>query len=64
MFASARLPILEQKYCAANEIDHIHRYFPYWNNHCWTAEFDIQNQKSGYSGIEYQQGTLQGYKYS
>ena len=45
-----------------NEIDHIHRYFPIETIIVETAEFDIQKIKNpDISGIEYQQGTLQGY---
>lgn len=45
-----------------NEINHIHRYFPIETIIVETAEFDIQKIKNpDISGIEYQQGTLQGY---
>ena len=56
-------PSLEQKVAVqVNEIDHIHRYFPIETIIVETAEFDIQKIKNpGISGIEYQQGTLQGY---
>ena len=56
-------PSLEQKVAVqANEIDHIHRYFPIETIIVETAEFDIQKIKNpDISGIEYQQGTLQGY---
>ena len=56
-------PSLEQKVAVqVNEIDHIHRYFPIETIIVEAAEFDIQKIKNpGISGIEYQQGTLQGY---
>ena len=56
-------PSLEQKVAVqVNEIDHIHRYFPIDTIIVETAEFDIQKIKNpDISGIEYQQGTLQGY---
>lgn len=56
-------PSLEQKVAAqVNEINHIHRYFPIETIIVETAEFDIQKIKNpDISGIEYQQGTLQGY---
>ena len=56
-------PSLEQKVAVqVNEIDHIHRYFPIETIIVETAEFDIQKIKNpDISGIEYQQGTLQGY---
>ena len=42
-------PSLEQKVAVqVNEIDHIHRYFPIETIIVEVAEFDIQNQKSGY----------------
>lgn len=45
-----------------NEIDHLHRYFPIETIIVEVAEFDIQKIKNpDISGIEYQQGTLQGY---
>lgn len=56
-------PSLEQKVAVqVNEIDHIHRYFPIETIIVETAEFDIQKIKNpDISGVEYQQGTLQGY---
>ena len=56
-------PSLEQKVAVqVNEIDHIHRYFPIETISVETAEFDIQKIKNpNISGVEYQQGTLQGY---
>lgn len=56
-------PSLQQKVATQlNEIDHIHRYFPIETIIVETAEFDIQKIKNpDISGIEYQQGTLQGY---
>lgn len=56
-------PSLQQKIAAQiNEIDHLHRYFPIETIIVETAEFDIQKIKNpDISGIEYQQGTLQGY---
>ena len=56
-------PSLEQKVAVqVNEIEHIHRYFPIETIIVETAEFDIQKIKNpDISGIEYQQGTLQGY---
>ena len=56
-------PSLEQKVTVqVNEINHIHRYFPIDTIIVETAEFDIQKIKNpDISGIEYQQGTLQGY---
>ena len=56
-------PSLEQKIAVqVNEIDHLHRYFPIKTIIVETAEFDIQKIKNpDISGIEYQQGTLQGY---
>ena len=45
-----------------NEIDHLHRYFPIETIIVEVVEFDIQKIKNpDISGIEYQQGTLQGY---
>ena len=45
-----------------DEIDHLHRYFPIETIIVEVAEFDIQKIKNpDISGIEYQQGTLQGY---
>ena len=45
-----------------NEIDHLHRHFPIKKIIVEVAEFDIQKIKNpDISGIEYQQGTLQGY---
>ena len=56
-------PSLEQKVAVqANEIEHIYRHFPIETIIVETAEFDIQKIKNpNISGIEYQQGTLQGY---
>ena len=56
-------PSLEQKVATqVNEIDHIHRYFPIETIIVETAEFDIQKIKNpDITGVEYQQGTLQGY---
>ena len=56
-------PSLEQKVAVqVNEIEHIYRYFPIETIIVETAEFDIQKIKNpDISGIEYQQGTLQGY---
>ena len=56
-------PSLEQKMAVQlNEIDHLHRYFPIETIIVEVAEFDIQKIKNpDISGIEYQQGTLQGY---
>ena len=56
-------PSLEQKVAVqVNEIDHVHRYFPIETIIVEVAEFDIQKIKNpDISGIEYQQGTLQGY---
>lgn len=56
-------PSLEQKVAVqVNEINHIHRYFPIETIIVETAEFDIQKIKNpDICGIEYQQGTLQGY---
>ena len=56
-------PSLEQKVATQlNEIDHLHRYFPIETIIVEVAEFDIQKIKNpDISGIEYQQGTLQGY---
>ena len=56
-------PSLEQKVAVQlNEIDHLHRYFPIETIIIEIAEFDIQKIKNpDISGIEYQQGTLQGY---
>ena len=56
-------PSLEQKVAVQlNEIDHLHHYFPIGKIIVETAEFDIQKIKNpDISGIEYQQGTLQGY---
>lgn len=56
-------PSLEQKVAVqVNEIDHLHCYFPIETIIVETAEFDIQKIKNpNISGIEYQQGTLQGY---
>ena len=56
-------PSLEQKVAVqVNEIDHVHRYFPIKTIIVEVAEFDIQKIKNpDISGIEYQQGTLQGY---
>lgn len=56
-------PSLEQKVAVqVNEINHLHRYFPIETIIIEVAEFDIQKIKNAaISGIEYQQGTLQGY---
>ena len=56
-------PPLEQKVAVqVNEINHLHRYFPIETIIVEVAEFDIQKIKNpDISGIEYQQGTLQGY---
>jgi len=56
-------PSLEQKVAVQlNEIDHLHRYFPIETIIVEVAEFDIQKIKNpDISGVEYQQGTLQGY---
>ena len=56
-------PSLEQKVAVqVNEIDHLYRYFPIETIIVEVAEFDIQKIKNpDISGIEYQQGTLQGY---
>lgn len=56
-------PSLEQKVAVQiNEIEHLHHYFPIETIIVETAEFDIQKIKNpNISGIEYQQGTLQGY---
>lgn len=56
-------PSLEQKIAVQlNEINHLHRYFPIETIIVEVAEFDIQKIKNpDISGIEYQQGTLQGY---
>ena len=56
-------PSLEQKVAVqVNEIDHLHRYFPIETIIVEVAEFDIQKIKNpDIAGIEYQQGTLQGY---
>ena len=56
-------PSLEQKVAVQlNEIDHLHHYFPIEKIIIEVAEFDIQKIKNpDISGIEYQQGTLQGY---
>ena len=56
-------PSLEQKVAVqVNEINHLHRYFPIKTIIVEVAEFDIQKIKNpDISGIEYQQGTLQGY---
>ena len=56
-------PSLQQKIAVQmNEIDHLHRYFPIETIIVEVAEFDIQKIKNpDISGIEYQQGTLQGY---
>ena len=56
-------PSLKQKVTVQlNEIDHLHRYFPIQKIIVEVAEFDIQKIKNpDISGIEYQQGTLQGY---
>ena len=56
-------PSLEQKVAVQlNEIDHLYHYFPIETIIVEIAEFDIQKIKNpDISGIEYQQGTLQGY---
>ena len=56
-------PSLEQKVVVQlNEIDHLHHHFPIQKIIVEVAEFDIQKIKNpNISGIEYQQGTLQGY---
>ena len=56
-------PSLEQKVAVqVNEIGHLHHYFPIETIIIEIAEFDIQKIKNpDISGIEYQQGTLQGY---
>lgn len=56
-------PSLEQKVTVQlNEIEHLHHYFPIETIIVEVAEFDIQKIKNpDISGIEYQQGTLQGY---
>ena len=56
-------PSLEQKVAVQiNEINYLHRYFPIETIIVEVAEFDIQKIKNpDISGIEYQQGTLQGY---
>ena len=56
-------PSLEQKVAVQlNEIDHLHRYFPIETIIVEVADFDIQKIKNpDISGVEYQQGTLQGY---
>ena len=56
-------PSLEQKVAVQlNEIDHLYRHFPIEKIIAEVAEFDIQKIKNpDISGIEYQQGTLQGY---
>ena len=56
-------PSLEQKVAVQlNEIDHLYRHFPIEKIIVEVAEFDIQKIKNpDISGIEYQQGTLQGY---
>ena len=56
-------PSLEQKVAVQlNEINHLHRYFPIEKIIVEVSEFDIQKIKNpDISGIEYQQGTLQGY---
>ena len=56
-------PSLKQKVAIQlNEINHLHHYFPIEKIIVETAEFDIQKIKNpDISGIEYQQGTLQGY---
>ena len=56
-------PSLEQKVTVQlNEINHLHRHFPIEKIIIEVAEFDIQKIKNpDISGIEYQQGTLQGY---
>ena len=56
-------PSLEQKVAVQlKEIDHLHHHFPIETIIVEVAEFDIQKIKNpNISGIEYQQGTLQGY---
>ena len=56
-------PSLEQKVAVQlNEIEHLYHYFPIETIIVEVAEFDIQKIKNpDISGIEYQQGTLQGY---
>ena len=56
-------PSLEQKVAVQiNEINYLHCYFPIETIIVEVAEFDIQKIKNpDISGIEYQQGTLQGY---
>lgn len=56
-------PSLEQKVAVQmNEINHLHRYIPIETIIVEVAEFDIQKIKNpDISGVEYQQGTLQGY---
>lgn len=56
-------PSLKQKVTTQlNEIEHLHRHFPIETIIVEIAEFDIQKIKNpDISGIEYQQGTLQGY---
>ena len=56
-------PSLEQKVMVQlNEIDQLHRHFPIQKIIVEVAEFDIQKIKNpDISGVEYQQGTLQGY---
>lgn len=56
-------PSLEQKVAVQlNKIEHLHHYFPIETIIVEVAEFDIQKIKNpDISGIEYQQGTLQGY---
>lgn len=55
-------PLNKKVAVQVNEIDHIHRHFPIETIIIETAEFDIQKIKNpDISGIEYQQGTLQGY---
>ena len=56
-------PSLQQKIAVQiNEINHLHCYFPIETIIVEVAEFDIQKIKNpDISGIEYQQGTLQGY---
>ena len=56
-------PSLQQKIAVQlNEIDDLHRYFPIETIIVEVVEFDIQKIKNpDISGIEYQQGTLQGY---
>ena len=56
-------PSLKQKVAVQlKEIDHLHHHFPIETIIVEVAEFDIQKIKNpNISGIEYQQGTLQGY---